>query len=89
MGWSLMLQLAVFPCLAVIGGLVGMIYRGLSAKVAGSMTRELCRERHEDLSQTMKRIDTKLADLCNGGRIGNIEKDVATHAVRLHQLEGD
>lgn len=87
------------PLGAVVLGLVGFIWRDRVNRVdqdqGKNVSRELCNERHENLEQGIKRIeantariDTKLAELCNGGRLGKLEKQLVAHDVRLDKLDG-
>jgi len=92
--WLLLLQVMVFPVLALLVGLVGYVFKEARREVSNSVPKEFCDERHGAQASTLDRIDRKLTSLCNGGRLNGIDKklgdvqtEIATHGVRLRQLE--
>ena len=84
---AMVLQLAVFPCLGIIGVLIGVLWRGTVKKLDSAMTQALCDARHRGLSDIIARFEKKLDKLCSNGVIAGLQAEQLRTSLRLDAVE--
>lgn len=84
---AIVLQMAVFPCLGIIGVLIGVLWRGTLRRLDNAMTATVCEERHRGLTEAVARFESKLDRLCSNGVIGGLREQQARLVARVDALE--